>query len=132
MPRYIDEKDVYALVEPRGIAKVHCSQIDELPRADVVPRAELDILKSTITQKEEEAYNKGYADAAREIFEEIEKIMLDGEIGGKYLAKVINPEKYVELKQTHIEQCPNCKHFIGCEEAIWVRHCDDYDRNTET
>ena len=81
MPRYIDEKDVYALVEPRGIAKVHCSQIDELPRADVVPKSEydavvsaidnstkeflklhdayqnqkteVDILKSTITQKED-------------------------------------------------------------------------------
>lgn len=36
MPRYIDEKDVYALVEPRGMASVHCSRIDELPRADVV------------------------------------------------------------------------------------------------
>ena len=34
--RYIDEKDVYKLVEPNGVARVHCSQIDELPRADVV------------------------------------------------------------------------------------------------
>ena len=36
MARYIDEKDVYALVEPIGVERVHCSQIDELPRADVV------------------------------------------------------------------------------------------------
>ena len=36
MSRYIDENDVYKLVEPNGVAKVHCSQIDELPRADVV------------------------------------------------------------------------------------------------
>ena len=42
MPRYIDEKDVYALVEPSGIARVHCSQIDKLPRADVVPKSEVD------------------------------------------------------------------------------------------
>ena len=35
MARYIDEKDVYALVEPTGVGRVHCSQIDELPRADV-------------------------------------------------------------------------------------------------
>ena len=34
--RYIDEKDVYKLVEPNGVARVHCSQIDELPRADAV------------------------------------------------------------------------------------------------
>lgn len=36
MSRYIDENDVYKLVEPSGIARVHCSQIDALPRADVV------------------------------------------------------------------------------------------------
>lgn len=36
--RYINENDVYTLVEPRGLAKVHVTQIDELPRADVVPR----------------------------------------------------------------------------------------------
>lgn len=37
MPRYIEETEIYKLVEPRGTAKVHCSQIDELPRVDVVP-----------------------------------------------------------------------------------------------
>jgi hypothetical protein len=36
MSRYIDEKDVYRLVEPSGVGRVHCSLIDELPRADVV------------------------------------------------------------------------------------------------
>jgi hypothetical protein len=36
MSRYIDEKEVYKLVEPNGVARVHCSQIDELPRADMV------------------------------------------------------------------------------------------------
>lgn len=36
MSRYIKDTDVYKLVEPNGIARVHCSQIDELPRADVV------------------------------------------------------------------------------------------------
>lgn len=36
MNRYIDENDVYKLVEPSGIARVHCSQIDALQRADVV------------------------------------------------------------------------------------------------
>ena len=40
MSRYIDEKDIYKLVEPTGVARVHCSQIDELPRADVVPKSE--------------------------------------------------------------------------------------------
>lgn len=36
MSRYIDENEVYKLVEPSGTARVHCSQIDSLPRADVV------------------------------------------------------------------------------------------------
>lgn len=36
--RYINEKDVYTLVEPHGLARVHVTQIDDLPRADVVPR----------------------------------------------------------------------------------------------
>lgn len=36
MSRYIKDTDVYRLVEPRGTARVHCSQIDDLPRADVV------------------------------------------------------------------------------------------------
>ena len=40
-------------------------------------------------------------EVAREIFEEIEKLMLDGAIGGKYPAKVINPDKYTELKKKY-------------------------------
>ncbi len=47
MAGYIDEKDVYALVEPSGVARVHCSQIDELPRVDVAPKSEvaLDVIR---------------------------------------------------------------------------------------
>lgn len=45
----------------------------DVPTSDVVPKRDYDILKSLISHKEEEAYNKGYADAAREIFEEIRK-----------------------------------------------------------
>lgn len=41
MSRYIEENEIYKLVEPRGMTKVHCSQIDELPRADVVPKSEV-------------------------------------------------------------------------------------------
>ena len=52
------------------------------------------------------AYEHGYRKAskvAREIFEEIERLMLDGEIGGKYPAKVINPDKYAELKKKYLK-----------------------------
>lgn len=47
MTRYIDEKDIYKLLEPTGMAKVHCAQIDELPRADVVPKSEIDFLRAS-------------------------------------------------------------------------------------
>lgn len=49
---------------------------------------------------------KGYcraSDLAAKIFAEIEGLMLDGAIGGKYPAKVINPEKYAELKKKYTE-----------------------------
>lgn len=52
----------------------------------------------------EALYNAGYrksTDVAREIFEEIEGLMWDAVIGGKYPAKVINPDKYAELKQKY-------------------------------
>ena len=42
MARYIEETEIYKLVEPHGTAKVHCSQIDELPRADVAPKSEVE------------------------------------------------------------------------------------------
>lgn len=105
--------------------------IDNAPTADVVPKIEVEIWKET-TEKCEEAYEawhrtaelnaqriieletekdaliKNYSecmkDYARGIFEEIEKIMLDGAIGGKYPAKVINPDKYAELKKKHTER----------------------------
>ena len=53
-----------------------------------------------------ELYADGYrksTDVAREIFEEIESLMFDGAIGGKYPAKVINPDKFAELKKKYTE-----------------------------
>lgn len=41
MARYIDEGDIYELFQPTGIARIHVAQIDELPRADVVPKSEV-------------------------------------------------------------------------------------------
>lgn len=36
MSRYINENDIYALFPQSGIERLHISQIDELPRVDVV------------------------------------------------------------------------------------------------
>jgi hypothetical protein len=45
---------------------------------------------------------KGYrTEIAREIFAEIERLMLDGAIGGKYPAKVINSDKFAELRKKY-------------------------------
>lgn len=145
MARYIEETEIYKLVEPHGTAKVHCSQIDELPRADVVPKSEVEqmvqgctrlvqenetlkdnnehlavILEETKAEVEKlqnelviwkqnrfnifqrlECYETARQKVASEIFAEIERLMLDGAIGGKYPAKIINPDKYAELKKKY-------------------------------
>jgi hypothetical protein len=51
-------------------------------------------------------YNAGYrkqSEVAAEIFAELEGLLLDGAIGGKYSVKVINPDKYAELKKKYTE-----------------------------
>lgn len=48
----------------------------------------------------EDGYRKS-TDVAREIFEEIEGLMWDAVIGGKYPAKVINPDKFADLKKKY-------------------------------
>lgn len=45
---------------------------------------ELDLLKSTITHKEEEAYNKGYADAKADILEKLQADIARDEILAEY------------------------------------------------
>ena len=105
MARYIDEKDVYALVEPRGMSKVHCSQIDELPRADVVPKSEVvteercreianEMIPTFIRQAKQEV--------AREIFEEMERNIFG--IVTPYQTLYCIPEGYLaELKKKYTE-----------------------------
>ncbi len=43
-------------------------------------------------------------EVAREIFAEIEKLLLDGRIGGKYSVRCINPYKYAELKNKYTKE----------------------------
>ena len=60
MARYINEKDVYKLVEPSGTVRVHCAQIDELSRADVVPKSEIENIFAEIELEIKEALNSNY------------------------------------------------------------------------
>ena len=80
MARYIDEGDIYELFQPTGIARIHVAQIDELPRADVVPKSEVEKLQEAYNdrlakdiQTNAEFVKYAKAEVAREIFEEIER-----------------------------------------------------------
>lgn len=78
MARYLNESDVYNLLGECGMATVHCSQIDVLPRADVAPRAEV----------------------AREIFEELDKKIFN------HIPDLHTFEIYTELKKKYTEPEP--------------------------
>lgn len=39
---------------------------------------------------------------------------------------------FANLENKRTKECPKCKHFIGCEEAVWTGPCKQYDeRDTE-
>ena len=102
MARYIDadaliaEYDRVHVGAPGGARKL----MVDAPTADVVPSERynraMDGLKAVLEERAEDK-----VEVAREIFEELERMMLDGAIGGKYPAKVINPYKYAELKKKY-------------------------------
>lgn len=84
MARYIDVETVLKIIDnyaktvtADGIVVVKAIRdIVEIitPIADVVPKTDLDLLKSTITHKEEEAYNKGYEDGKADMQGEVERL----------------------------------------------------------
>ena len=112
MPRYIDaDRIVFWIrhVSSNGklcdtdVRKVAFSdEIARIPTADVVPKSEVEELKH-IYKRYNKAIKHEREEVAREIFEEIEKLMFDGAVGGKFPAKVINPSKYAELKKKYTE-----------------------------
>lgn len=88
MDEYIKREDALKAVTYTGLSEPHSivaltlltaqKNMRKIPAADVVPRSVI-----------------------AEIFAEIENLMLDGEIGGRYPAKVISPAKYAELKKKY-------------------------------
>ena len=59
---------------------------------------------ATDTQKAfKEGYERAYLEIFQKFFEELESLMLDGEIAHKYPAKIIHPDKYAEFKKKHLE-----------------------------
>lgn len=100
MARYIDEKDVYRLVEPSGVARVHCSQIDELPRADVAPKSEVEELKAIITDHKanEERWQELYADTVDKWEKAYEELEIKLENAKTEVARAIFEEIETALK----------------------------------
>ncbi len=38
----------------------------------------------------------------------------------------------IEVAEELSKECPDCKHFVGCEEAVWSGRCDQYEeKHTE-
>lgn len=81
MARYIDREQAIknAVGALKGVSHITAVDVaialEETPTADVVPKSDLDLLKSLITHKEEKSYNKGYADAKTSILMDIKAIM---------------------------------------------------------
>ena len=119
MARYIDaDKIDYKFImvgmdENAGYKAVAFeSDIDEMPTEDVAPKSEGDLYKKLNDELEDElasTYDKlenAKAEVAREIFEEIEKILKSSptEIMGRaYYYKCIVDEDFAELKKKYTE-----------------------------
>jgi hypothetical protein len=109
MPRYIDrEKFLKKCVKVFGYMGVTIKAIegvvDECTIDDVAPKSEV----------------------AREIFEEIEKHL----IFNAYGIATISDKTFAELKKKYIgikRECHKCRYFVGCEKAVWVGMCDEYE-----
>lgn len=128
MARYIDEKDVYALVEPMGTARVHCSQIDDLPRADVVPKSEVEHLErevrllteNSITAKYSHCVIGSYYAVLTKSLEDYEKVIADISSAAKAeVAREIFEEMYGKVA-SKIEPYirPICKGDLGFDAGF--------------
>lgn len=88
----------------------------------------------------EQIYNAGYrkqSEVAMEILENIEKLItkeclvFKDENGIRGYVDASVHYAIAELKKKYTEQCPDCKHFIGCEKAVWVGICGRYEEVEE-
>ena len=111
MARYIDADWIYEKVENRyrissGIEH-RCERdlldlICNAPTADVAPKSEV----------------------AREIFEELWEMVIPEKCTDG-CAFYLDMVELTELEQKYTKQCPDCKHFVGCE-CFSGQTCDEY------
>lgn len=106
MARYIEETEIYKLVEPHGTAKVHCSQIDELPRADVVPKSEVEkIIEETFKRVRENFVISPLCKSALSDLEaELKKKYTEGKDKPAAEEKYFSPEDVRNMTQREVRE----------------------------
>ena len=126
MAKYIEGKSLLnALKEERKKGNFVFTEkwikeiIDDLPTVDVVPKSEVEELKAIIAdhkaseERLEELYSNAKTEVAREIFEEIEKMLENQEVVtknqrekelGDWIFHNYIPKKIAELKKKYTEE----------------------------
>lgn len=100
------------------------------PTADVVPKSEVERLQEEIeTLKDNNEHlavllTEAKQEVAKEIFEEIESIFIDG--CDYYHTMEIGDYAKLKKKYPGEKECPQCKHFAGCEPST-LGICDEYE-----
>jgi signal recognition particle GTPase len=115
MPRYIDAE----LLDPEDFENCTPYQareiIEDIPTADVVPKSEVERLEQILnsyalqygTVKDQQAViDKAKAEVAREIFEEIEEMLISSSLLLD-CTMLIDTEMLAELKKKYTEGEPN-------------------------
>ena len=130
-----DTDNIIGLKEDIAMRLEGVADIVRIDTADVVPKSEVEKLEQDVTRlvQEKDALIKNYAecmkDYAREIFEEIEKFTYrylndDDYSGGDLIYDIAElKKKYIGIKR----ECHKCRYFVGCEKAVWVGMCDEYE-----
>ena len=111
MARYIEKEALIKLLDERGYFKhaIYKSVIDDFPTADVVPKSEVEVWKSASEQLYKEMSERILEErkierklVAREIFEEIEKI-IDTYTDEYGTMLTLEEDEFAELKNKYTE-----------------------------
>lgn len=105
-------------------------KVNEQPTADVVPKSEVDKTIAEWAWLHADVLNKldnAKAEVAREIFAEIEFDIANLDFDREETRAIAIEGVIANIKEKYIpKDCRVCKHFVGCEQAVWTGHCDDY------
>ena len=127
MPRYIDADAFKQKLADRDIffPALYKNELDEMPTADVVPRAELGdaLLVCELTRDRVRELEAREGELAREILSEIREAY--DKYGGAYgMLQKIN-----ELEQKFgVIDCTKCRYFVGCESCRTGQVCGEFKR----